>query len=221
MTSMEERNRHLGAAARNPQRRPVLSITAGRRVPTQGNADGSGAGFSLRLLRSVQQDQRLPLSRLIFQTGPPEASEGVEEVEKRCKLGRRWRIVRYSPLLRRRGTCRIRISRADRGTRKTQLLEGCRAGNVSAFERLYEMHGARMKSVAANLLGDLSDAEDAVQDCFLKVYRGAASFRGASRLSTWIYRVLVNTCYDMLRKRGRRPSKRARRERRRTPAASP
>ncbi len=88
---------------------------------------------------------------------------------------------------------------------EAQLLEGCRAGNVSAFERLYEMHGARMKSVAANLLGSLADAEDAVQDCFLKVYRGAGSFRGASRLSTWIYRVLVNTCYDMLRKRGRRP----------------
>jgi RNA polymerase sigma-70 factor (ECF subfamily) len=88
---------------------------------------------------------------------------------------------------------------------EAQLLEECRAGNVSAFERLYEMHGARMKSVAANLLGNLADAEDAVQDCFLKVYRGAASFRGASRVSTWIYRVLVNTCYDMLRKRGRRP----------------
>lgn len=86
-----------------------------------------------------------------------------------------------------------------------QLLEDCRAGNVSAFERLYEMHGARMKSVAANLLGNMADAEDAVQDCFLKVYRGAASFRGASRLSTWIYRVLVNSCYDMLRKRQRRP----------------
>ena len=86
-----------------------------------------------------------------------------------------------------------------------RLLEECRAGNVSAFERLYEMHGARMKSVAANLLGNPSDAEDAVQECFLKVYRGAASFRGASLLSTWIYRVLVNTCYDLLRKRGRRP----------------
>ncbi len=63
-----------------------------------------------------------------------------------------------------------------------------------------------MKSVAANLLGGMADAEDAVQECFLKVYRGAASFRGASRFSTWIYRVLVNTCYDMLRKRGRRPA---------------
>jgi len=88
---------------------------------------------------------------------------------------------------------------------EAQLLEECQAGNVSAFEHLYEKHGARMKSIAANLLGNLADAEDAVQDCFLKVYRGAASFRGDSRLSTWIYRVLVNSCYDMLRKRRRQP----------------
>lgn len=62
-----------------------------------------------------------------------------------------------------------------------------------------------MKSVARNLLGREADAEDAVQETFLKVYRGAASFRGASSLMTWIYRILVNTCYDALRKRQRHP----------------
>jgi len=88
---------------------------------------------------------------------------------------------------------------------EARLLEECRAGDVSAFERLYELHGARLKSIAANLLGSVTDAEDAVQDCFLKIYRGAASFRGDARFSTWIYRVLVNSCYDMLRHRRRRP----------------
>jgi RNA polymerase sigma-70 factor (ECF subfamily) len=85
------------------------------------------------------------------------------------------------------------------------LLDAIRAGDVSAFERLYELHGARMKSVAANLLGNPADAEDAVQETFLKVYRGAAAFRGTARLSTWIYRVLVNACYDMMRRKRRRP----------------
>lgn len=84
------------------------------------------------------------------------------------------------------------------------LLEECRRGSVVAFERLYELHGARMKSIARNLLGQESDAEDAVQEAFLKVYRGAASFRGSAALSTWIYRILVNTCYDILRRRRRR-----------------
>jgi RNA polymerase sigma-70 factor (ECF subfamily) len=85
-----------------------------------------------------------------------------------------------------------------------ELLESCRRGDVAAFEKLYELHGTRMKSIARNLLGHETDAEDAVQETFLKVYRGAASFRGSAALSTWIYRILVNTCYDALRRRRRR-----------------
>lgn len=81
------------------------------------------------------------------------------------------------------------------------LLAGCRAGDRSAFEELYRAHGASMKSVAANVLGDLAEAEDAVQDAFVKIFRSAASFEGRSRFSTWIYRVVVNCCYDRLRRR--------------------
>ena len=84
------------------------------------------------------------------------------------------------------------------------LLQGCRRGEVESFERLYALHGARMKSIARNLLGHESDAEDAVQEAFLKIYRGAGSFRGTSAVSTWIYRILVNVCYDTLRRRKRR-----------------
>ena len=91
------------------------------------------------------------------------------------------------------------------GAAEDELLAGCRAGDVAAFERLYELHGARMKSIARNLLGHESEAEDAVQEAFLKIYRGAAAFRGSATVSTWIYRILVNTCYDQLRKRKRHP----------------
>ena len=86
------------------------------------------------------------------------------------------------------------------------LLEGCRAGDLRAFEELYERHATRMKSIARNLLHDVADAEDAVQETFLKIYRGAKSFRGGAAFSTWAYRVLVNTCYDGLRRRGSRPA---------------
>ena len=61
-----------------------------------------------------------------------------------------------------------------------------------------------MKSIAANLLGSVTDAEDAVQETFLKVYRGASGFRGGASPATWIYRILVNTCYDQMRRRTRR-----------------
>ena len=62
-----------------------------------------------------------------------------------------------------------------------------------------------MKSVALNLLSSPADAEDAVQEAFLKVYRGAARFRGGSTVATWLYRILVNTCYDLMRRGRRRP----------------
>jgi RNA polymerase sigma-70 factor (ECF subfamily) len=57
-----------------------------------------------------------------------------------------------------------------------------------------------------NLLHDVGDAEDAVQEAFLKIYRGARTFRGGAAFSTWIYRVTVNTCYDALRRRKTRPT---------------
>lgn len=88
---------------------------------------------------------------------------------------------------------------------EAELAEGCRTGSIDAYERLYEVHGPRMKSIALNLLGNVADAEDAVQEAFLKVYRSARGFKGRSLFSTWVYRVLVNTCYDVMRRGRRRP----------------
>jgi RNA polymerase sigma-70 factor (ECF subfamily) len=53
-------------------------------------------------------------------------------------------------------------------------------------------------------LGTPSDAEDAVQETFLKVQRSIASFRGQSSFVTWTFRILVNTCHDLRRSRMRR-----------------
>src|SRR5260221_373081 len=84
------------------------------------------------------------------------------------------------------------------------LASACRSGDLRGFERLYHLHGSRMKSVARNLLGTSSDAEDAVQDTFLKIQRSIASFRGQSSLATWTFRILINTCYDLRRSRMRK-----------------
>ena len=84
------------------------------------------------------------------------------------------------------------------------LAAGCLAGEMRAYERLYQLQGARMRNLARNLLGSQTDAEDAVQDTFLKIQRGIKSFRGQSSFVTWTFRILVNTCYDMRRSRLRR-----------------
>jgi RNA polymerase sigma-70 factor, ECF subfamily len=84
--------------------------------------------------------------------------------------------------------------KADRGL-NDQLAD------LAAFEALYASHGPRMKSLALNMLGNRSDAEDAVQEAFLRAYRSRASFRQDASLWTWVYRILLNTCRDVGRRR--------------------
>jgi RNA polymerase sigma-70 factor, ECF subfamily len=84
-----------------------------------------------------------------------------------------------------------------------ELVEGCKRGNLRAFERLYELHAARLKSVAFHLLRRREDAEDAVQETFLKVYRAMDAFEAQSSVATWMCRILINCCYDVMRKQQR------------------
>lgn len=80
----------------------------------------------------------------------------------------------------------------------------CQAGEMVGYERLYALHGKRMKSIARNLLGSTNEAEDAVQETFLKVQRSIGTFRAQSSFVTWTFRILINTCYDLRRSRARK-----------------
>ena len=82
-----------------------------------------------------------------------------------------------------------------------ELLAACRRRDLGAFEQLYNAHGARLKSIAYHLMGNRQDAEDAVQETFLKVCRAIDGFHSQSSISTWICRICINTCYDLARKR--------------------
>jgi len=86
---------------------------------------------------------------------------------------------------------------------EADLLAACRRGELRAFERLYEAHSSRLKSVAFHILGHRQDAEDAVQETFVKLYRAIDGFQGQSGIGTWLCRILINVCYDLARKRKR------------------
>src|SRR5207248_11477447 len=90
-----------------------------------------------------------------------------------------------------------------------RLAADCATGDSAAFERIYRLHRERMKSIAFNHLGNVSDAEDAIQETLLKVHRAAKTFTGEASFSTWMVRILINTCYDGLRRRKRRPEEEA------------
>ncbi len=81
-----------------------------------------------------------------------------------------------------------------------ELVERCRRGEVGAFEELVDRYKNLVFGMIMRAFPDRSQAEDLAQDVFLRIHRGLPYFRGEARLSTWIYRIVVNVC---LQDRGR------------------
>jgi RNA polymerase sigma-70 factor (ECF subfamily) len=88
----------------------------------------------------------------------------------------------------------------------TELLARHAGGDAAAFGVLVARHRDRAWAVALRTLGDPSDAADAVQDAFVKAYRTAGAFRGDALFSTWLHRIVVNACLDLMRRSKVRPS---------------
>jgi len=78
-------------------------------------------------------------------------------------------------------------------------------GDVHAFNALVEHYQTLVYNLAYRTLSDPDDAADATQEAFFSAYRSIGSFRGGS-FKSWLLRIAVNACYDLLRKRQRRPT---------------
>jgi RNA polymerase sigma-70 factor (ECF subfamily) len=77
--------------------------------------------------------------------------------------------------------------------------------DTRAFERIVALYKERVFVTAYRLMGNHLDAEDQAQEVFLKVYRGINNLDDPATLTTWIYRITTNTCFDALSKQKRRP----------------
>ena len=82
-----------------------------------------------------------------------------------------------------------------------ELAGRIKAGDGAAFETLYQQHAGRLYNLAYRMAGTAGDAEDLLQEIFLIAYRKLGSFRGESSLGTWLYRLAMNHCLDVLRSR--------------------
>jgi len=82
------------------------------------------------------------------------------------------------------------------------VFERLRAGDGTALEPLMERFASRVYRVAHGVTANASDAEEVVQDVFLTLFRKADSFEGRAALSTWLYRITVNTALN--KRRGKR-----------------
>ncbi len=86
---------------------------------------------------------------------------------------------------------------------EAELLRAAQGGDRRAFSRLVRIHQRRVYACAVQMLGDGGDADDAVQETFVRAWRAIDRFDGRSQLSTWLYRVCVNVCLNHLRRRKR------------------
>ncbi len=86
-----------------------------------------------------------------------------------------------------------------------QLVRRAVEGDRDAFTELVRRHERRVFAVTMRILGREQDALDATQDAFLTVFRKLDQFRGESAFTTWLHRIAVNACNDILRKKARQP----------------
>ncbi len=76
-----------------------------------------------------------------------------------------------------------------------------RAGDRDAFREIIEAHSRHVFGLAYRLTGNEQDAEDVVQETFMKAYQSIGRFEGASEISTWLHRIAANCAMDLLRRR--------------------
>ncbi len=81
-----------------------------------------------------------------------------------------------------------------------ELVAACQRGDREAFRAVFELHKDRVYSIALRFTGEPAAAMDIAQDTFLKLFSCIGDFRGQSSLDTFLYRLVVNSCFDRRRK---------------------
>jgi RNA polymerase sigma-70 factor (ECF subfamily) len=84
---------------------------------------------------------------------------------------------------------------------RSSVIEAAKAGDLAAFEQLMRQYERMVLVTALRLLGSTEDAQDASQEVFLKLYRNLGKVESSGAFSGWLYRVTVNTCHDLRRRR--------------------
>ena len=79
-------------------------------------------------------------------------------------------------------------------------------GDANAFETLVLEYEKNVYNIALRMTGNSEDAADMTQEAFIKAYNSLQAFRGDSKFSVWLYRIVSNVCLDFLRSKNRRPT---------------
>ena len=86
-----------------------------------------------------------------------------------------------------------------------EIIEAVLRGDTERYGELVERYQLAAWRLAFSFVGNAHDAQELAQDGFVQAYRRLRQFRGASRFSTWLYRIIANECKDFFRAKSRRP----------------
>ena len=109
-------------------------------------------------------------------------------------------IAATYPLLQSPGRARSTVV-TERTQSDYALAQRAAAGDMPAFEELYERHNRRVYSLCLRMTQNVTEAEDLMQEAFIQLFRKIGSFRGDSAFTTWLHRLTVNQVLMHFRKR--------------------
>ena len=82
-----------------------------------------------------------------------------------------------------------------------ELVKRVKKGDIDAFEEIIAKYEKRVFGLIYNVIKNENEIEDVAQEVFMKVYKNIDRFKGNSSLYTWIYKITVNLCLDVIRKK--------------------
>lgn len=86
---------------------------------------------------------------------------------------------------------------------ENEIIQQLKNGDYTNYDKIVESYKNRVFGMAYKFTNDYDETQDLAQEVFLKIYRQIKNFRGESKLSTWIYRISINTCLDWKKKKER------------------
>lgn len=96
-----------------------------------------------------------------------------------------------------------RINKGLTWMNENQIIRRCQRHDLKAYKMIYDRYEQPLLHTAQRMLRQTQDAEDAVQMTFLKLYRGIKNYRFGSKFSSYLFKILMNVCFDMARKKGK------------------
>jgi RNA polymerase sigma-70 factor (ECF subfamily) len=175
----------------------------------QGNAAGAGAGVQ-GLIDDIGRrvTELVPRPASVLYSGVTELSASVARLRRVARVARDTANDSVTPTaVTEDGTGNVTRAAAEESVTRASVTKPSSALDEADFAALAESHRREIQVHCYRMTGSYDDAEDLVQETFLRAWRARDAFEGRAGARTWLYRIATNTCLDFQRRTARRPQR--------------